>query len=94
MELKKCAFGVIWTSGLTALALTLLLFTFFDPADAVETFNLNVEPGTFRLQVYAFMTVMIWLILSASVAMNCFYRSLRSSACGGCGVTTEDESSK
>lgn len=82
MELKKCALGVAWTSGLTAVAITFLLFTFFDPADMAVMWNLSVDPGTFRMQAYAFLIASIWLVLGASVAMNCFYRTLRSSSCG------------
>ncbi len=88
MELKKCALGVAWTSGLTAVAITFILFTFFDPADMAVMWNLNVEPGTFRMQAYAFMIAAIWLVLGASVAMNCFYRTLRSSSCG-CASTDD-----
>ncbi|MBT3347441.1 MAG: hypothetical protein HOM84_07365 [Thiotrichales bacterium] len=90
MKLRQCAIGVAWTSGLTALAITFLLFTFFDPADAVEMFNLNVDPGTFRMQAYAILIATVWLVLGASVAMNCFYNSLRNSSCGDCGPADTD----
>jgi hypothetical protein len=82
MQLKKCALGVAWTSGLTALAITFVLFTFFDPADAAVVLKLPMDPGDFRVQAYLFMGMLIWMLLSASVAMNCFYRTLRSSRCG------------
>ncbi|MBC8518806.1 MAG: hypothetical protein H8D24_00165 [Gammaproteobacteria bacterium] len=84
MALKKCALGVAWTSGLVSIAITFLLFTFFDPAEMVEMLQLNVDPGIFRMKAYAFMIALVWLVLAASVAMNCFYRSLRNSTCG-CG---------
>ncbi len=91
MQIRKCALGVAWTSGLTAIAITFLMFTFFDPADAVALFKLDIDPGVFRIQAYAFLIVLVWLILGASVAMNCFYRTLRSSVCG-CGPSESEES--
>lgn len=90
MALKKCALGVAWTSGLVAIAITFLVFTFFDPADAVEMFQLNTDPGVFRIKAYALMITLVWLVLGASVAMNCFYRSLRDSTCG-CGPDEDDK---
>ncbi len=91
MQIRKCALGVAWTSGLTAIAITFLMFTFFDPADAVALFQLDIDPGVFRIQAYAFLIALVWMILGASVAMNCFYRSLRNSACG-CGPSEGEES--
>ncbi len=92
MEIKKCAMGVAWTSGLTALAITFLLFTFFDPGDVAISLQLPIDPGEFRIRAYLFTSVAIWAILGASVGMNCFYRSLRNSSCG-CGPAEPDSAS-
>lgn len=82
MEIKKCAMGVVWTSGLTALGITFLLFTLFDPGDAATVLKLPMDPGEFRIQAYLFMGAFVWMVLISSVAMNCFYRTLREGNCG------------
>lgn len=94
MTITKCAMGVAWTSGLASIAITFALFTFFDPGDAVEILGLNADPGEFRVKAYIFMISLLWLVLSFSVAMVCFYQSLRDSNCGSKNTLEESDSEK
>ena len=73
----KCVISYLWTNALVVGALIFLVFAFIDPADIAIAMMLDVDEGVFRIQVYLFSFIFLWLAFAASTFLNCYFARMK-----------------
>ncbi|MBT4838022.1 MAG: hypothetical protein HON94_11820 [Methylococcales bacterium] len=66
----QCAFSFLWASTMVAGAITILLFTFFDPAELIPLFRLDISESTIRMNAYAIVFLCFWLAINGSCLLS------------------------
>ncbi|VAW68819.1 hypothetical protein MNBD_GAMMA09-1054 [hydrothermal vent metagenome] len=73
----KHVVSFLWTNALVVGALVFLVFTFIDPADIAIAMMLDVDEGVFRIQMYLFSFIFLWLAFAASTFLNCYFARMK-----------------